>query len=116
MGICHSLNIVNSKIEGDPLDLELYNQTDFKLKEEIRDNQVEKYLIPSNQFIRLNNLQVGYKYKILKINEFSSDKKYMSVIAKNSFDEVFEFFKGSPEIICQMSNSNSKPDNFDEIL
>jgi cation-transporting P-type ATPase 13A2 len=41
----------------------------------------------------------------------------MSVIVKNMLDnKLHSFVKGSPEIIRELSNESSLPNNFDEVL
>jgi magnesium-transporting ATPase (P-type) len=52
------------------------------------------------------------KYEILKVNEFSSDRKRMSVIAKRQSDnKVYSFVKGADVVIIDRLTSTSKGAN-----
>ncbi len=55
--------------------------------------------------------------KIIRVNEFTSDRKMMSVIAIDQKEGVvFQFVKGAPESILKISNTASIPENYQPVL
>ena len=78
-------------------------------------------------FIKIHTVSFSYfnscyidtqcKLSILKRFDFSSELRRMSVIAKNELSGNLSCFtKGSPEIIAELSNPDTVPDNFNQIL
>ncbi|KAG8445134.1 hypothetical protein GDO86_010050 [Hymenochirus boettgeri] len=87
---CHSLIKINGKIQGDPLDLKMFEGTNWIPVEGIT---------------------------ILQQFPFSSGLQRMSVIAKViGTEEHLVFMKGAPEMVIQFCNTESVPANFTDQL
>lgn len=101
LGLCHSIVNVNGKLVGDPLDLIMFNSTEFKICE----NDV--YESPKD----------NKKLWIIQRFDFTSKLQRMSVI---SYDLVNNkkcvYCKGAPEKICELSVPESIPANFKQVL
>ena len=129
MASCTEITHYGGRFVGDPLDIQMFQETGWKLDED--DPQVEAKVYPP--------AQDGIKYcladEILKsttnsdfINcivrrfEFSSKLQRMSVICRNSFDNQHgtamykAFVKGSPELIRSLCRRNTIPNDFDKVL
>lgn len=131
MASCHSLTIIDGKLTGDPLDLKMFEATEWEM-EEIGEAETERYgiIIPVIVKPKSNNpaydlpiecvedeetmpLQVA----ILKQFTFSSDLQRMSVIVRRlGLPNMEVFAKGSPEMIASLCAPQSLPPNFDECL
>lgn len=87
LSLCHSLEIIDEKILGDPLEISMFEGTESKLsscvhpydKEQIT-NQIKinkKY----KDLLKLNDEQ---KFIFLKVLDFDSTRKRMSVITEST--------------------------------
>ncbi|CAD8130191.1 unnamed protein product [Paramecium sonneborni] len=91
MDCYHHFTIIYQELEGDPMELEMFKQSDWKI---YFDNQkyfkVQKY---------------KKSFQVIKIFELNSHLQRMSVIALNEKDNQYYLFaKGSPQKIIELSN------------
>ncbi|KAL4505176.1 hypothetical protein ABPG72_016243 [Tetrahymena utriculariae] len=131
MASCHGLTRIDGDLIGDPLEVKIFEATQWKLIENNLDkfnevvmavveqvqnqssqqNQTEKSIILSSQFSK----QIG----IVKRFEFLSKLQRMSTIVKR-FQVQNEFYrlyvKGSPEKIFELCKPETIPQNFHEVL
>ncbi|CAD8127301.1 unnamed protein product [Paramecium sonneborni] len=90
MACCHHLVLVNQELLGDPLEMEMFNKTNWQINFD-----EQKYFKVSNQ---------QKTFKIIRIFEFSSHLQMMSVVAHNENEDSYSLFiKGSPEKLISMS-------------
>ncbi|CAF0820069.1 unnamed protein product [Brachionus calyciflorus] len=117
MAACNSITFINGKIDGDPLDLKLFNFTKWNL--------IEPGVNETNNFDNLaptivRPLKVTESFSelgIIKQFPFLSSLQRMGVVCKSLNRKNFEFFcKGSPEIIASMCLKETLPNNFSSIL
>nr|XP_022911283.1 probable cation-transporting ATPase 13A3 [Onthophagus taurus] len=99
MGCCHSLTIIDEKLSGDPLDIKMFESTNFKLTQ--------------------SNLIINEKSNLKNIhqNQFSSNLQRMSVITQDISTKLETVYcKGSPEMILTLSNQKSIPEMTQNVL
>ncbi|XP_073434755.1 probable cation-transporting ATPase 13A4 [Dendrobates tinctorius] len=111
---CHSLIFLDGKIQGDPLDLKMFEgtgwvlqDTDIKTKDE--DSQSYKIVKPG-----LDSEEVPAEgIAILHQFPFSSSLQRMSVIVEiMGEDEFLVFMKGAPEMVQQFCTPDTVPLNY----
>ncbi|XP_064459602.1 polyamine-transporting ATPase 13A3-like isoform X2 [Ornithodoros turicata] len=128
MATCHSLTMIDGQLSGDPLDLKMFEATDWVLEEpDIEDNT--KYDVitptvvrpnkkrPSSDVIedpsKVEHLEVG----IVRELPFSSSMQRMSVVARVLGASHFDVYcKGAPETIASLCKTDSVPSDFSEVL
>ncbi|KAL4505178.1 hypothetical protein ABPG72_016245 [Tetrahymena utriculariae] len=123
MASCHEITRVKGEIIGDPLEVKMFEATEWELIEQNLSDYSETVLAivkpKLRDLARQNSNQQHSKLGIIKRFEFSSKFQRMSVIVKNfNFSTNFYklYVKGSPEQILQLSNSSSIPQNFQDVL
>lgn len=131
MATCHSLTTINGTLNGDPLDIEMFQSLNWE------------YLEPGQEHTRFDNLapatvrpikgnrktpttsptsdgeltEVPYSIGIIKQHQFSSEAQCMSVIVRVLGENHMKVFtKGAPEKIHSLCKPKSVPKNFYEIL
>ncbi|KAL4462608.1 hypothetical protein ABPG74_000438 [Tetrahymena malaccensis] len=131
MASCHGITRIKGELIGDPLEVKMFEATEWELiesnlsdyqenvlavvkstkKDCFGDFNIEKTFYP--------NIQAQTLLGIVKRFEFSSKLQRMSTIVKNlDFDsDLYKLYvKGSPEKIFELSNPYSIPQNFHEVL
>jgi cation-transporting ATPase 13A3/4/5 len=124
MASCHSVAKLGDRILGDPLETEMFRQTDWILDEDEERNMSGEYqyvasVYPKNmtKSIEFDEVSDAYQIRIIKRFEFSSELQRMSVVARNNLDNRYIcFIKGSPEMIHELSDPDSIPEEYHEAL
>ncbi|KAK7085699.1 hypothetical protein SK128_009333, partial [Halocaridina rubra] len=129
MATCHSITIIDLQMVGDPLDLKMFESTNWLLDEPGLDD-TNKYdmmtpsvvkprtpdVVVSNENVETQPpLEIG----MLRQFPFSSSLQRMSVITRKlgAPKRNFELYcKGSPEAIASLSRPETVPANFSEEL
>ncbi|XP_072035886.1 polyamine-transporting ATPase 13A3-like [Amphiura filiformis] len=119
MVTCHSLAIINGTIQGDPMDVKMFEATGWTLEE--MEGKVDS---GSNQRRQVTSVkpsinldQHASEFAILKQFTFSSALQRMSVIAQSQpLGELAGFVKGSPEMIASLCNPDTVPEGFSTVL
>ena len=124
---CHCLSIINNKIIGDPIDVKMFENTDWILEDkqnEIESNNenVNASNIKNNKILfcakpkEINELN-SYQIEVYKRFDFNSNLQRMSVIGKDINENYYKIYcKGSPEKIKKLCLIDTIPNNFDQIL
>ncbi|KAF3479587.1 P-type ATPase [Arthroderma uncinatum] len=130
MATCHSLRMVDGELIGDPLDVKMFEFTNWSY-EEGSHNTAEVYedyehISPSVARSSLNFAPPGdtdltnddiTELSILRIFEFVSQLRRSSVVVRQpGSDGVDIFVKGAPECMKDICNSKSLPPDFSELL
>lgn len=128
MTTCHSITIIDSQKVGDPLDLKMFESTNWILEEPGLDD-TSKYDMMMPSVVKMktqgegNNQNVEsqppLEIGILRQFPFSSSLQRMSVITRKlgAPKKNYELYcKGSPEMIASLSTPESVPANFSEEL
>ncbi|KAJ8320392.1 hypothetical protein KUTeg_001979, partial [Tegillarca granosa] len=135
MATCHSLTIIDGKINGDPLDLIMFESTgwepgaeqtrfDMMVPTVVRPGSRPDVIKSAYDMTELTNSfessarNVSFnEIGIVRQFTFSSSLQRMSVICRKLSGQNFELYtKGSPEMIASLSQSDTVPDNFHEVL
>ena len=120
MGACHSLTLHNGKVDGENLDLKLFEAINWEFKENkfINDEiAFERY--PERVVGPISNDQDNSTpvFGIVKQFPFESILQRMLVIVKQSYNqEYIVIVKGAPEIVKSFCGSETIPNNFDIVL
>ncbi|XP_022085443.1 cation-transporting ATPase 13A2-like isoform X2 [Acanthaster planci] len=124
MATCHSLTMIDGELVGDPLDLKMFEGTNWNLEEPGSDTTRFDTIIPtivkprtSDTYLAENPDKVPYEVGILRQFPFSSGLQRMSVITRTLGAKNMEVFvKGSPEMIASLSVKETVPIDFLEVL
>ena len=136
MACCNSLDVINGKILGDPLELEIFKFTNFTFKSLIEKNEVEdnsyiddsQYfkkkeeveetlsftIIPPEEFKELYSIEHDHLYNIKRYIHFDSTRRRMSIIINNpnKTSKYLVFMKGAPEVVPDHCRQDSLPQNY----
>uniref|UniRef100_A0A8C2VQ19 Cation-transporting ATPase n=1 Tax=Chinchilla lanigera TaxID=34839 RepID=A0A8C2VQ19_CHILA len=119
MASCHSLILLDGTIQGDPLDLKMFEGTAWKMEE----CNVDSYkfgMFESNTVIRPGpNASQSPVAAIIVLRQFpfSSSLQRMSVIAQLASEgHIHVYMKGAPEMVAKFCRSETVPKNFPEVL
>ncbi|XP_028179120.1 probable cation-transporting ATPase 13A3 [Ostrinia furnacalis] len=127
---CHSLTSIQGQLKGDPLDLKMFEFTQWVLEEPGPENTRFDNLTPAivkpatSQDADLQNvdydpftMEVPYEIGLLRRFHFSSSQQSMGVIARVlGQPQMVYFVKGAPEKVASMCKPESLPENFSSVL
>ncbi|CAH2236992.1 jg9485 [Pararge aegeria aegeria] len=127
---CHSLTSIQGQLKGDPLDLKMFEFTQWVLEEPGPENTRYDNLTPAivkpvtanGDLQNLDNydpftMEMPYEIGLLRRFHFSSSQQSMGVIARVlGQPQMVYFVKGAPEKVAGMCDPVSLPDNFSMIL
>ena len=126
---CHSLIKVNGKLIGDPLDIEMFNASNWILDEPEIDSGdpnelISIFVMPNIQQqsfdwsnFRRQNSPYPYQLGIVRRFEFTSKLQRMSVLVQNLRELKYRVYtKGAPEKMKELCRASSLPNNYSEVL
>jgi cation-transporting ATPase 13A3/4/5 len=134
MASCHAITHVGDNLVGDPLDIKMFQTTDWELDEKVeRSNSIltgDDILLAkvrmakqeTNQNFQKcddsdNETPSKYELAIIKRYDFEAALQRMSVVVKHSLDKSLRIYvKGSPEKIAELCHSASIPPNYHTCL
>ncbi|KAE8603791.1 hypothetical protein XENTR_v10014467 [Xenopus tropicalis] len=111
MASCHSLLILDGKIQGDPLDVKMFEGTNWIIEDSNTENNHNHNLLikpgPRCSPVPVKGITILQQFP------FSSSLQRMSVIAQAiESEENMVFMKGAPEMVTQFCLPESVPANF----
>lgn len=116
MACCHSLTRIENTLTGDPLDVILFEETQWQLEEPETAEESDRYDNLAPTVVRPNDgstMEIG----IIRQFTFSSNLQRMSVVARVLGSDHFMLFcKGAPEMIASLCEPASVPENFPVVL
>uniref|UniRef100_A0A663DRX6 Cation-transporting ATPase n=1 Tax=Aquila chrysaetos chrysaetos TaxID=223781 RepID=A0A663DRX6_AQUCH len=118
MAVCHSLIVWEGKIQGDPLDVKMFEATNWVIDDS------SGHHIEGQGSTRATVVRPGPKASsapvegvaILHQFPFSSALQRMSVIAQEIGGEKQVFTKGAPEMVAMLCRAETVPLNFESKL
>ncbi|XP_059062171.1 polyamine-transporting ATPase 13A3-like [Achroia grisella] len=128
---CHSLTSIQGQLKGDPLDLKMFEFTQWVLDEPGPENTRYDNLTPAivkptathdGSLQDLENydpftMEIPYEIGLLRRFHFSSSQQSMGVIARVlGQPQMVYFVKGAPEKVAGMCNQKALPENFSSVL
>ncbi|XP_021926839.1 probable cation-transporting ATPase 13A3 isoform X2 [Zootermopsis nevadensis] len=119
MATCHSLTVVDGKLTGDPLDIMMFEATQWVLEKPGQDTSRYDTLCSAVVKPRPRMHRDHLPYEICLVHQFpfSSAKQCMSVIARKfGSPHMTLYTKGAPEKIKTLSKKETVPGNFDSLL
>ncbi|XP_055863593.1 polyamine-transporting ATPase 13A3-like isoform X1 [Biomphalaria glabrata] len=126
MACCHSLTIIENEIMGDPLDLIMFNASNWQLEEPGADETrfdmmtptiVRPKLTSAAKRLSTDDALSGGDIGIVRQFPFSSSLQRMSVITRRLGAKNFDLYvKGSPEMITSLCKSDTIPFDFQQVL
>uniref|UniRef100_A0A8C4L038 Cation-transporting ATPase n=1 Tax=Equus asinus asinus TaxID=83772 RepID=A0A8C4L038_EQUAS len=119
MASCHSLILLDGTIQGDPLDLKMFEGTAW-IMEDHKVNQCKFGMSDSNVVIKPGPKASQSPVEAITILHqfpFSSSLQRMSVVARLAGEDHFHvYMKGAPEMLVQFCRSETVPQNFPQEL
>ncbi|MBZ3889930.1 putative cation-transporting ATPase 13A5 [Sciurus carolinensis] len=119
MASCHSLILLDGTIQGDPLDLKMFESTAWKM-EDCDVNSYKFGMSDSNTIIKPGpeaSRSPVEAIAILRQFPFSSSLQRMSVIAQLAGEDHFRvYMKGAPEMVARFCRPETVPKNFPQEL
>uniref|UniRef100_A0A669Q6A2 ATPase 13A4 n=1 Tax=Phasianus colchicus TaxID=9054 RepID=A0A669Q6A2_PHACC len=118
MVVCHSLVVLEGKIQGDPLDVKMFEATNWVI-DDSSGHQTESQRSTHATVVRPGpkaNCASVEGITILHQFPFSSALQRMSVIAQEIGGEKHVFTKGAPEMVAVLCRADTVPPNFESKL
>lgn len=113
---CHSLNVINGNVTGDPLEEELFSFSKSSMELKLIDSKPVNEISLNYDYTAINNVSREAN-QIILVDEFTSEKRRMGVVVRKSESKTHRFFlKGAPEIIKDMLRQETIPENFQSVL
>jgi cation-transporting ATPase 13A3/4/5 len=135
MASCHAITWVGDELVGDPLEIKMFQSTDWILDEVVPKSnslvQEDDIILakvkrsPFSNAAPLNSFesevagggQDNYELAIIKRYDFEASLQRMSVVVKNWMDmSTRVYVKGSPEKIMELCHPSSIPSDFHQAL
>ncbi|KFZ59001.1 putative cation-transporting ATPase 13A4, partial [Podiceps cristatus] len=118
MVVCHSLIVWEGKIQGDPLDVKMFEATNWVI-DDSSGHQIEGQGSTNATVVRPGPKARSAPVEgvtILHQFPFSSALQRMSVIAQEIGGEQQVFTKGAPEMVAMLCRAETVPSNFESKL
>ena len=119
MATCHSIQVVNDELIGDPLDLKMFDFTHWKLEEAVETSEgLAPTVVRPPPSLAASPISLSGDLGIIRCFEFLSQLRRMSVIVQplDRPDDMSVLCKGSPESMRDICVPSSLPANYNRIL
>ena len=130
---CHTLSLINNNLIGDPIDIKMFESSDWTISENSSDKEsiINTYLRYNKEkslkeeIENLNNysddeekiIKKHYEIGVVRTFEFSSKLQRLSVLVRDVNEDYYKFFtKGSPEQIRDLCLPETIPLDYNEVL
>ncbi|NWH31177.1 AT134 ATPase, partial [Chloropsis hardwickii] len=118
LAVCHSLIVWEGKIQGDPLDVKMFEATNWVI-DDSSGHQIEGQESTNATVVRPGLKATTAPVEgitILHQFPFSSALQRMSVIAQEIGGDPQAFIKGAPETVASLCRAETVPSNFENKL
>lgn len=119
---CHAVTYVFGNLVGDPLEIKMFEMTNWILNEDPEGNnsligQDDIALATIYPKDKSHNLAIIKRFDFeSKLQRMSTIVKYKAAKTDSNRSEYISFVKGSPEMIKTLSRPETIPDDFDKVL
>ncbi|XP_068137274.1 probable cation-transporting ATPase 13A5 [Hyperolius riggenbachi] len=115
MACCHSLVLMDGRVHGDPLDMKMFEATQWELRECKADEKSRLCTMviptPGVQWAQVKGFSILHQFP------FASSLQRMSVITKVIGEtKLTVYLKGAPEVVAQLCKQETVPLNFSYVL
>ncbi|XP_075058379.1 putative cation-transporting ATPase 13A4 [Mixophyes fleayi] len=114
---CHSLVAIDGTLQGDPLDLKMFEATQWELQQSVSENNdisASNLIVKPGQDCRMDPVE---GIAIVHQFPFSSSLQRMSVITQEiGQDKLVTYMKGAPEMVITFCKEESVPKGFAQEL
>ncbi|XP_059711450.1 probable cation-transporting ATPase 13A4 isoform X5 [Haemorhous mexicanus] len=118
LAVCHSLIVWEGKIQGDPLDVKMFEATNWVIDDSSghqNEDQGSTHATVVRPGLQATTAPVE-GITILRQFPFSSALQRMSVIAQEIGGDPQAFIKGAPETVAMLCRAETVPSNFESKL
>jgi cation-transporting ATPase 13A2 len=128
LATCHSITKIGDKLLGDPIDVQMFENTGWSLWENNHESVITTSVRPPQELelhekLKEDNIDEEfvihshYELGIVRRFDFYPSLQRMSVIVKNNNEEHFKAYcKGAPEKIRDLCKQDTIPKNFEREL
>ncbi|XP_032818254.2 putative cation-transporting ATPase 13A4 isoform X3 [Petromyzon marinus] len=120
MATCHSLALIDGAIQGDPLDVRMFEATQWVMEETDEEVSVGKLkfrpICVLSPPVVVETPEPATSLAVLKQFTFSSSLQRMSVMARLASGEACAFMKGAPEKVAGLCLPDTVPCDFEKEL
>ena len=140
MACCNSINFIDGKTLGDPIELEINKFTGFTFDHFTEENKTDSNtfvddlnyfqreqeieeshslaIVPNDEFTKKYSINKDHYYTIKRYMHFDSTRRRMSVVVNNPIDtqKYLVFMKGAPEVVADQCIQASIPQNYKYIV
>ncbi|ESO01370.1 hypothetical protein HELRODRAFT_112766 [Helobdella robusta] len=123
MASCHNLNVIGGEVNGDPLDVKMFEAVNWIIEDETSTEHAGSLIVrPQNSEVcPIFQFELAKNYSrnvvLLRQFPFESSLQRMGVIVKiRSTNEIVAFVKGAPETMKSFCKTDSLPTDFEETL
>eukprot|EP00731_Ephydatia_muelleri_P014339 Em0008g59a len=118
MATCHSLTWINGTLQGDPLELDMFETTKWTISEPGNDSTKFDLLVQGIVKPPPTSGLAGMEMGIMKQFPFSSELQRMCVLARalDNPKVLHVYVKGAPEKVKDLCRPETVPVNFKEVL
>lgn len=116
LAFCNNIVKVGNKMIGEEIDVQLLQKSPFFLNYDLKlenNELVKKYLL-LDKYKR--KLKISSSFEVVKIFEFTNEKKRMGVVLRDSENNLIFVCKGAPEEIENICMEESVPEEFQKKL
>lgn len=107
MASCHSLRLIDNELIGDPLDMKMFEFTNWGYTEEFEGTSMPVVYESAGS--------EAFGYKILKEFEFIAALRRMSVVVEKNNAQLV-FVKGAPEVMFDICDPTTIPADYEDLL
>ncbi|WFD44339.1 hypothetical protein MPSI1_003006 [Malassezia psittaci] len=136
LATCHSLKVVNGEVIGDPLDIKMFDFTQWHIDETDHLQSDAEHLDPTpngperapalvqtvvrppeHDGLQLVSPMQELELGVIRTFDFVSSLRRMSVIVKRLQSQSMEIYvKGAPEALVGICDPSTLPDDFEDLL